>query len=296
MESEVRFMWLRWWIGLVLASLLLFLAPQTRAEGMDIFVSIPPQAFFVERIAGDLADVHIMVGPGQSPHAFEPTPKQLARMSEAKIYFAIGLPFERRLLQKVQSMSPGLRIVHTEEGVSRRSIGGHGHGAKGATDPHIWLSPKLVKMQAVTIAKALEVMDPAHAGKYRNNLRRFIASLDRVDSKIGHELAPFRGRAFYVYHPALGYFADAYGLVEVPIEREGKQPGASGLAAVITGAKECGAKTIFVEPQFPRRQAAAIARAIGGDVVGLDPLAEDYLTNLESMAEKIREALKKEKK
>jgi zinc transport system substrate-binding protein len=139
-------------------------------------------------------------------------------------------------------------------------------------------------------------MDPAHAGRYRTNLKRFIASLDRVNSKIAGELAPYRGRAFYVYHPALGYFADAYGLVEVPIEREGKQPGAGGLAQVIASAKEHGAKTIFVEPQFPKREAEAIARAIGGDVRTLDPLAKDYLNNLESMAGRIGEALKKERR
>lgn len=261
---------------------------------MDVFVSIPPQAFFVERIAGELADVHVMAGPGQSPHALEPTPKQLTDLAKARIYFAIGVPFETRLLQKVQSTSPNLRIVHTEEGVPRRPIGGHGQSAKGTLDPHIWLSPKLVKIQAATIAKVLEAMDPMHAGRYRTNLKHFIASLDKVDKTLASEMFRYRGRVFYVYHPAFGYFADAYGLIQVPIEREGKEPGASEFAAIIEGAKGRGAKTIFVEPQFPRRQAETIARAIGGKVVVLDPLARDYLNNLEVMAKRIREALEGE--
>jgi zinc transport system substrate-binding protein len=292
-------MWLRSWIGLVLASLLLLSGSQAQAVEMtadkqvEVFVSIPPQAFFVERIAGELANVHVMVSQGQSPHSFKPTPKQLARLSDARCYFAIGLPFEQRLLQKVHGMSPDLRIVHTEENVPRRPIGGH--GKRGVPDPHIWLSPRLVKIQAATIAKALEVMDPAHAGRYRTNLKKFIAALDRVDKEIARELAPYEGSPFYVYHPALGYFADAYGLVEVPIEREGKRPGAGGLAAAIASAKEHGAKTIFVEPQFSRRQAEAIARAIGGKVVVIDPLAKDYLNNLESIAVKIRGELSAEK-
>jgi zinc transport system substrate-binding protein len=285
---------------------------------MDVFVSIPPQAFFVERIAGDLAEVHVMVGPGQSPHTLEPTPKQLTDLAKARVYFAIGLPFERRLLGKIGSISPNIRIVHTEGGVPYRlmraepaghkrdelqpeseNVTGHVHGqgprGRGAVpDPHIWLSPKLVKIQAATIAKVLQEMDPAHAVRYRTNLKHFIASLDDVDKKIAGELTPYRGRPFYVYHPAFGYFADAYGLVQVPIEREGKDPGASEIAAIIESAKVHRAKTIFVEPQFPKGQAEAIARAIGGKVVGLDPLARDYLNNLELMAGRIRKALTEE--
>lgn len=284
----------RWWIGLIFASLLFLSAPKVHARAMDVFVSIPPQAFFVERISGELARVHVVVGQGQSPHAFEPTPKQLASLSEARVYFAIGLPFERRLLQKIRSISPGLRIVHTEEGIPRRPIEGHGHKDGGGLDPHIWLSPRLVKMQAEKISKAFEELDPDHAEQYRINLKDFIRSLDRVDGKIARELAPFKGQAFYVYHPALGYFADAYGLDEVPIEREGKQPGAGGLADVIESARKHRAGVIFVEPQFPKKQAEAIARAIGGKVVVIDPLARDYMNNLELMAEEVRRALEEE--
>jgi len=280
--------------GLVLAYLILSLGSQAQAGGMEVFVSIPPQAFFVEHVAGKLAQVHVLAGSGQSPHALEPTPKQLADLARTRIYFAIGLPFEQRLLEKVRSISPDIRVVHTEEGVPRRPIDGHEHGTTGTQDPHIWLSPKLVRIQVMTISKALQEMDPAHAGLYQTNLKNFIASLDDVDKRVASMLAPYRGRSFYVYHPAFGYFADAYGLVQVPVEREGKDPGASGLAAVMESAKGSRAKTVFVEPQFPKRQAEVIAHAIGGQVVELDPLARDYLNNLEVMAERIRKALEEE--
>ena len=251
---------------------------------IDVFVSIPPQAFFVERIGGERLDVHTVIRAGQSPHTFEPTSKLLAELAKAKIYFAIGFPFEKRLLRKIRGVNPDLRVVHTEGGVKLSK-----------EDPHIWLSPRFAKIQAETIDLALAKADPENAKAYAKNLKRLLAELDRVDKKIAGELAPYKGRTFYVYHPAFGYFAAAYGLEQVSVEHEGKEPGASDLAAFIEGAKARGATVIFVEPQFPKRQAEVIAKAIGGKVVTLDPLAEDYLTNLETIAQKIRDALKTER-
>jgi zinc transport system substrate-binding protein len=264
---------------------------------LNVFVSLLPQATFVERIAGERVKVGVLVGPGQSPHTFEPTPKQMTDLARARLFFALGWPFEKRLVAKVTAANPQLRVVDTREGVPLRSMAAAeidkddaDHQA-GGPDPHIWVSPRLVKIQAATIARALAGEDPAHAADYEKGLKAFQEDLDRVDAKIAKALAPLKGKEMFVYHPAFGYFADAYGLKQVPVEVEGKEPSAKHLAAFIERAKAAGVKIIFVQPQFSAKSAEAVARAIGGAVVPLDPTAKDYLANLETMAEKIGQAL-----
>jgi len=260
-----------------------------------VFVSIEPQACFAERVGGAHVEVHVLVPPGQSPETYDPTPQQLAGLAEAQVYFRIGVPFERALARKIQATMKGLEIVDTREGITLLPMAeGHAHeepGEEGQRDPHIWLDPMLVKVQAATMARALAKLDPAHAADYEKNVAAFDADLDAANARIGAELAPLKGRQFFVFHPAFGYFAHAYGLKQVAVEEEGKAPSARQLGALIEKAKKEGAKTIFVEPQFSQRSAEAIAQAIGGDVVPLDPLARDYIANLEQMAAAIKKAL-----
>jgi zinc transport system substrate-binding protein len=161
----------------------------------------------------------------------------------------------------------------------------------GAPDPHIWLDPELVKIQASTIAAALSQLDPVHAAEYKKNLQALAADLDRVNAELAAALAPLKGKSFMVYHPAFGYFAAAYGLKQVAVESEGKEPSAKELADLIDRAKQEQVKVIFVEPQFSKKSAAAVAAAVGATVVAMDPLAPDYLHNLEAMAGQIRQAL-----
>jgi len=266
------------------------------ARPLNVFVSILPQATFVERIGNGYVKASVLVGPGQSPHVYEPTPKQMVDLAKARLFFAIGMPFEKRILEKVAAANPDLKIVDTRQGVPLRSMtadeADEDHGEKaGEPDPHIWLSPRLVKIQAAAIERALAAEDPAHAAEYQKNLKAFHDDLDRLDAKIAKALQPLKGKAFFVYHPAFGYFADAYGLTQVPVEVEGKEPSARQLAAFIERAKAAGVKVIFVQPQLSTKSAEAVARSIGGAVVPMDDLAKDYLANLERMAEKVAEAL-----
>ncbi len=265
---------------------------------MNVFVSIAPQADFVERIAGPLASVNVLVGPGQNHHTFEPTPKQMAELASAKLYFTIGLPFETRLLEKIRASNPGLKCVDTCEGVALRAMEtgdehaehDDGHGP-GATDPHVWLSPLNAKIIASNVAKALKEADAAHTAEYERNLAELLKALDESHSRISGILAPFKGDAFYVYHPAFGYFADAYGLRQIAVEIEGKEPTAKQLADLIKRAKADHVRVIFVQQQFPRRAAEAVAKEVGGVVVSVDPLCHDYVRNLESISEQFRAAL-----
>jgi zinc transport system substrate-binding protein len=286
---------------------------------LKVFVSILPQAFFVERVGGTLVEVNVLVGPGQSPHVYEPTPKEMARLADANVYFSIGWPFERQLLAKARAANPNLRVVDMGEGVPLRwftpaeSAAEEEHEtpekgvrgldnqgpqtpSKGEPDPHVWLNPRYAKILAANVCKALSAADPAHAAEHEKNLAALQADLDRLDGQLKETLAPLKGKEFFVYHPAFGYFADAYGLKQVPVEIEGKEPTARQLAALVDRAKNEGVRVIFVQPQFSPKSAQAVAQAIGGAVVPMDDLARDYIANLERMARAVKAAIEGEKK
>jgi zinc transport system substrate-binding protein len=285
----------------IIAALLLaglccvLIQPSIRAETakkIKAIVSILPQEYFVKRVGGDYVEVQVLVPPGQSPETFEPTPRQMAALSVADIYFRIGLPFENQLVGKIAAANPRLKIVDTRDGITLHAEDiQHGHGSASDMDPHIWLDPKLVEIQAANIARGLSEIDSTHRDVFERNLKEFQADLRRVDSLIAEVLAPLKGRTFYVFHPAYGYFGAAYGLKQKAVEVGGKEPGAKQLAELIDQAKKENVRIIFVQPQFSKASAETVAKAIGGAVVPLDPLAGNYLENLEKMAAEIRRAL-----
>lgn len=275
-------------------------APAATDARLKVAVSLLPHAYFIERIGGALVDVTVMVGPGQSPHAFEPTPRQITALADARLYFEAGIAFEEALVPRWRSMFPRLEVVDLQAGIKLRptegahvcSDPGHAHGEADG-DPHTWLSPRLAKTQATAIADALCRADPAHAATYRENLAKFSADLDQVQQEIAEALAPFAGQEVFVYHPAFGYFLDEFGLKQVPVEIDGKQPSARQLVQVIEKARAANVHVIFVQPQFDDRSARALAGEIKGAVIPLDDLPRDYLANLRDMATKIRSSLKK---
>lgn len=258
-------------------------------------VSILPQAEFLRRIGGSHIQPIVLVGPGQSPATFDPTLKQMTGLARARLYFRIGVAFEGRLVAKIQETYPDLQIIDTRQGIELRSIEEgddpeHHHHA-GEPDPHIWLNPRLVKTQSRTICDALKLADPDHAADFERNLGAFEADLDAVDARIAKRLAPVKGREFFVFHPAFGYFGDAYGLRQVAVEIGGKEPTARQLSALIERARKQNVKLILVQRQFATAGARAVADAIGGAVLVVDPLAEDYLDNLWRIASTIAELL-----
>lgn len=321
-------------IRLYMCALLLVLpvsvaiAAGTETPGkLKVSVSILPQKYFVERIGGDRVDVNVLVGPGQSPHTYEPTPRQLADLSGARLLFRIGLPFEDILMPKIESAFKSLKVVDTRKGIKLRVMeeheaaheaeeehghasdkekhsgedthagegrhdpeDEHGHEA-GSPDPHFWLDPVQVKTQAQTISDSLSEIDPAGASTYRANLKSLQEDLDRLNAEISSALAPIKGRQIFVFHPAYGYFTDRYGLKQVAVEMGGKEPSAQQLARLVEKAKRDGVRVIFVQPQFTGKYASTLAKEIGGAVVSLDPLAPDYIKNLEDMATKVKSAL-----
>jgi zinc transport system substrate-binding protein len=270
---------------------------------LTVFASILPQRYFIERIAADRVQVHVMVEPGASPATYEPKPRQMAQLSEAAAYFAVGVPFERVWLSKIAVANPALRVVHTDHGIEKLPMTPHHHDTDferhpahmqegGIPDPHIWTSPALVMLQARNILAALVEIDPAHRSHYVQNYGAFIRELVALDTRL---LQVFyrtgRRNRFMVFHPAWGYFADAYGLKQIPIEIEGKVPKPAQIAATVEYAREHGVRVIFVQPQFSTESAQLIAREIDGRVVPADPLSPDWAENLIRQAEAFRSAM-----
>lgn len=263
-----------------------------------VCVSILPQAFVVERIGGERVAVEVLVGPGQSPHTYEPTPAQMVALERADIYFRIGVPFEDALMDRIERTMPDLQIVDLRNGITLLPLADHDHGPgeecageHGRLDPHTWLDPGLVAVQARTVAEALSQLDPDGVASYRSNVAALLGDLARVDAEVREVLEPVRGERMLVFHPAFGYFARAYGLEQVAIEVEGKEPGPRQLQRMVEQAAERRVNAIFVQPEFARTAAEAVAREIGVEVISIDPLARDYLENLREMAGTVRRAL-----
>lgn len=304
-------------VSLLILVLLTVSVPQANAgpeigsgHRVTCFVSILPQAFIVGKIGGQYVDAHVMVGPGQSPHTYEPTSRQLSELEGSQVYFSIGVAFEASLLPRIERNFKGVRIVDTSKGIPLRPMldhheesgeanvagssgraesGRHSHDT-GAFDPHVWLSPRLGVAIAANIRDALVEIDTVHAKIYAENFDRLETELNDVDTEIARLLSPYKGREFFVFHPAYGYFGDAYGLTQVAIEAQGGAPGPKHLAEVIDRAKAQGARAIFVQPQISATYAQAVAKAVGAQVVPLDPLALNYTENLLRMAHKLAEA------
>jgi zinc transport system substrate-binding protein len=264
---------------------------------LPVFVSIPPQAYFVKAIGKDWVTLSIMVTPGHSPATYEPTPKQLAQLGKARLYFRIGVPFETVWMKRVSEANRELRIVDTARGVNFLPMkrhyhdeGVHDHG--GRHDPHIWLSIKAVKVQARNIHDALVEEDPEHAPFYKQNLEALMQDLDLLDGHISEKLAQLNTRKFIAFHPAWGYFARDYGLEQIPIELEGKRPSAKSLNHLIELAREENISLVVVQKQFSTDSAKVIADTIGAKVIQLDPLDENYPANIKRIADTFREAMK----
>lgn len=259
---------------------------------LKVFVSIPPQKWLCEQLGNDLLAVDVLIGKGQEPHGFDPSPRQIQSLVGAAVYFTVGMEFEREIVRRLQSTSPDLLIVDSSEKIRKIPIDGGGHDHKSILDPHVWLSPKNLKNMAATMVSALVAEDPKHAEVYGRNLQNLNKQLDNLNQAISAKLAPFRGASFFVFHPAFGYFSHSYQMHQVAVETGGKSPTPKQLFKLIQKAKAEKVKVIFVQPQFDPRSCENVAAAIGGRVVPLDSLAEDVAGNLEIMAEKIEQALR----
>ena len=264
------------------------------AQRIPVFVSIAPQAYFVNKIGEGLVETWVMVEPGAQPHTYEPRPKQMIALSKARIYFAVGIEFETVWLDRFKAVNPAMTVVHTDADIRKfpmKADHDEQH-AQGTTDPHVWLSPPLAALQSRAILYALVKKDPAHGAIYEANYRRLAMEILDLDAEIrGRFVGKGKNLEFMAFHPAWGYFARAYGLEQIPVEIEGKEPKPLQLKELIEHAREKHIRVVFVQPQFSIRSADTIAKALGGNVAFADPLAADWAKNLRDLAAKFESVL-----
>lgn len=281
------------------------------ADSIPVAVSVPPAAWLAERIGSERVAVTALLPPGRSPHTWEPSPRELAALGRARLVVVVGhpaLPFEERLLAaarrggepRVVAMTEGIALLPGAEGESHGGAAeegaGHRHGEDGHadlsdTDPHVWLDPEVMRATAERVAGALAAIDPEHAAEYRDRLDLVRAEIDALDREIRATLAGVTGRRFLAYHPAWGYFAARYGLVQEAVESEGKEPGPRRLVERVEGARARGTRVVFVQRSVSGRGARVLAEELGAEVVVLDPLAPDWPDNLRRVAAAMAAAL-----
>lgn len=308
---------------------ILTLPPQLFAgEQKTIYVSVLPQKYFMQQICKDLINIEVMVSPGASPATYEPKSSQMRKLAKSDAYFAIGVPFEHSWLDRIAGVNPEMKIIHTDSGIKKREMAAHHHEDEHETvheddkhkhhddehetaheddkhmhhedqdlheqglDPHIWLAPSLVKQQLNTSANALASLYPEYKDTFEKNTAAFIAQLDQLDKQLRNTLADKHDMKFMVFHPSWGYFADEYHLEQIAIEIEGKSPKPAQLHELIEHAKKENIQVIFAQPQFSTKSAQIIAKEINGTVLFLDPLAEDWLSNMQSVAKQLADTLK----
>ena len=273
---------------------------QTEAEQdvMKVVVTLMPQAEFVESVGGDKVDVVVLVPPGASPHTYEPTPSQLTQVAEANLYFKMGsgIEFENAWMDDIKGVNPSLKIVDCSKNIELIEMNEeeheeheeeheeHEHSHDGL-DPHIWNSPKNVKIIVENTYQALAAEDPENAAYYRSNADNYKAKLDALDSSIEKSLENKKNRMFIVFHPAWGYFAHDYGLKQVAIEEAGKEATAQNIQHIIDEANEHDIRIIFASPQYSTDSANTIAGEINGSVVLIDPLDKNYIENMQNIAD-----------
>ena len=281
--------------------LALFWPLASLAAPLEVFVSVLPQETFVARVGGEHVKVSALTRPGQNHETFEPTPQQVADIARADLFIGIGMPFEQAWVPRLRAANPRMRVLDARTGIDLLPLDHHDHDeapghagqvptADEAGDPHLWTSPLLAARMSASIRDTLTELDPAHAEDYGRNQAHFAAELEALDQEIRAQLQDLPSRKFLVFHPAWGYFADAYGLTQVPIEQGGKEPGARTLVTLIEQAKRDQIRVVFIQPQSDPRFAEQIARAIGGKVIAIDPLARDYVANLRAVARQIAAA------
>jgi len=270
---------------------------------INVSVSVLPQKYFVERIGGSLVKVNVMVGPGDSPHTYEPKAGQMKALSRADVYFAIGVEFEKAWMDKIASANEEMNIVNLSDGLEKLPLADNFHvendppnkdgtdHSQEKMDPHVWTSPEMVANISRKITEQLVKIDPENEAVFEENFNIFLLEIQNLQKDIHKTLSKSENRKFFVFHPAWSYFAQEFGLIQIPIEIGGTEPSPAELGEIIDQAKKENIKIIFAQPEFSTQTAQFIAKEIKGEVILVSPLAENWLENLREISIKIESAL-----
>lgn len=249
---------------------------------LSVFVSIAPQKFLVEQVGGETVDVQVIVPNGTSPHSYEPTLRQIIAAKNGKIWFRIGESFETRL---ANALKHRLVIVDQRDGIDLLPLSCSCHCDKEGHDPHIWLSPSLLKIQAAQIAETLTEVNPEASNLYTNNLEQLCSKLDTLNQEIYAKLLPKANQSILVSHPAFGYFCRDYGLTQLSIEMEGKEPTPKYLTNLLLKARSLKIKRVYLQKQYSTKGGERLAKDLKAKTIFLDPYAENVVENLRMIAE-----------
>ncbi|MBP1616733.1 MAG: znuA [Bacteroidetes bacterium] len=257
-----------------------------------ISVSIEPQRYFAEKIVGDKFKVKTLVPNGSSPESFDPAPSQMVDLGKSRAYFMIGLfAFEKVRASNLSESNPEMLLVDCSKNLICMEHGheGHSHAHDGhshqGSDPHIWNSPETALVVAKNILQGVTQIDPANKNFYEANYKKLEKEIYETDSIVKQKLVNLKTRQFIIYHPALSYFAKEYGLEQYTVEFQGKAPSPSQMVELVNESKTKGIKTVFVQPEFDRKNAEVLAKEIGAHVVEINPLAYDWKEEMVKIAE-----------
>jgi zinc transport system substrate-binding protein len=258
-----------------------------------IGVSILPQQYFIDRIAGNLVEVFVMIPPGASPATYEPTIGQLGKLSRASSYMRIGfVEFELSWMGKIKSTNPDMKIsdlsreIEIIKGSNEEAPEHAGHAHEGI-DPHIWMSLVNAKVIATNTFEELILLLPEERDFLRANFEGFLAELDSLHVQFSTMLSPHQSRGFLIYHPALTYVARDYNLIQYPLEIGGKTPSPSHLKKMVDLGLEQHISAIFIQQQFDIRNAEVLASEIGAEIIQIDPLDPDWLAQMEYIVDQL---------
>lgn len=257
-----------------------------------ITVTMEPQRYFAETIAGDKFNIVSMVPKGSSPETYDPTPTQLVSLGNSKAYLRIGyIGFEQSWMERLLSNTPHLQVFDTSKGIDLIFETGHDHGDhhhEGGVEPHVWSSTNNALIIARNTYKALSTLDKENEPYFLARYDSLCRTIQQTDSVIRKTLStPGTSHAFMIYHPALSYFARDYGLHQISIEEGGKEPSPTHLKGLIDACKAENVRVIFVQPEFDRRNAEIIAEQTGTRVVPINPLSYDWGEELITIAEEL---------
>ncbi|MEO0416670.1 MAG: zinc ABC transporter substrate-binding protein [Verrucomicrobiota bacterium] len=268
-----------------------------------VYVPVAPYEYVFEKIAGDLVDIQVIVGEGDDPHSYSPTPLQVASMSKSQLICSGELGFEGNYFVMTGEGDDAPRELMLLEGLdlleghcdhpshqTETTEDDHDHDHEDLNDPHVWLSPSMLSAQSENIAASLKglLSEEADKGKIDQNLAAFQKELDAIDAELKEQLSAHQGTKFYVYHGAFAYFGRDYGVEQVALEIGNRKPTPQVLADMAKQAKADNAELIFVQPQFDQSSAQALAESIGGRIEVLDPLEKDIIANLRAIANAIK--------
>lgn len=268
---------------LAAASLLIF-SHFLHAEQLSLFVSVPPLHYLAAEVGGEAVTVESIVPPGHNPVNYDPTPKQLQRFADADIYIRSGVPFEQVWMPRLKALNPNMLIVDARSNLPVASVV-HAHSTgKQDLDPHVWTSPLNAIAISRNILQVLVKLAPQHEQQFRLNQQQLQQHLEKLHHSIEEQLRPVAGATFLVFHPAWGYFAKTYGLQQVAIEYQGKEPGPKQLVSVIETARQQQVAFLLVQQQFGGNTAKVVADELGVELIRTDPLAYDLGASLQQIA------------